>query len=125
MGMILKSFYRAAAWFGTGPNLTLIDAARSGDTAKVGKMLGVGADIHFNNEQPLRCAAVYRHKETTRLLLEAGADAHADNDGPIWCVEFSSLNVPVDSKEGDDYTEIIDMMKQSGPKPNSPSIRSP
>ena len=39
-----------------------------------------GANVHVNNDYPLRYASSYGHTEVVRLLLENGANVHANND---------------------------------------------
>ena len=61
----------------------LIEAAKTGKTEEVKKLLKAGADIHAERDQALRYAANNDHTETVKLLLERGADIHAQEDAAL------------------------------------------
>ena len=53
----------------------LFRTAHGGHTAIVALLLDRGANIHYENDRALVCAALYGHLETARLLLQRGATA--------------------------------------------------
>ena len=60
-------------------NLSLsLDAAYHGHTACCELLLDHGADVHYNEEMPLRWAASRGHLQTVALLLDRGADAWSE-----------------------------------------------
>jgi ankyrin repeat protein len=68
----------------------LIEAANSGDTAEVTKLIEAGANINIQDNTgatPLFRASFNRHLDTIKVLISWGADINIqDNDGltPIW-----------------------------------------
>jgi ankyrin repeat protein len=71
--------------------IKIIEAAASGHTDAVARLLAIGADIHADDEDdedrsrgaPLRAAATAGHTATVNLLLNFGAEVHApDREGP-------------------------------------------
>jgi ankyrin repeat protein len=86
MKSLLGCFYRAAAWAGVMDlNNVLELASRDGHTRHVEALLAAGADIHTDDDEPLRTAAWWGRTETVKLLLEAGANVHAkDNQALRW-----------------------------------------
>ncbi|KAJ1961047.1 hypothetical protein GGI12_003465, partial [Dipsacomyces acuminosporus] len=46
-------------------------------------LLAYGADVHVQNEEPLREAAERGHLEIIRLLLSAGSNVHVDDEAPL------------------------------------------
>lgn len=54
--------------------------ARYGDLKMIKKLANNGADIHVNQEAPLRLAARFGHIDVVRWLIENGADVRARNN---------------------------------------------
>lgn len=61
----------------------LLDIFKLGIQASAPDRQKLGANIHQNNDEPLRRAIASGHQMVAKLLLEAGADVHANNDEPI------------------------------------------
>src|ERR1044071_1884212 len=64
-------------------NADLIEAAKQGDTDKVRKLLGKGADVNakdLNGRTALMEAALWRRTETVKVLLDKGADVNAKDN---------------------------------------------
>jgi len=61
----------------------LRNAAREEYTEIVKVLLDAGADVHTGGDYVLRSAAVLGHTEIVKALLEAGADVHAWDDSPL------------------------------------------
>lgn len=56
------------------------DTAWLGLADKAGDLVRQGADIHANDDEPLRWASEGGHTEVVRQLLDLGADIHAKGD---------------------------------------------
>ena len=59
------------------PDISIHDAARDGNIEAVKQDLAAGTDVNANdflNLTPLRCAAVWAHREIVKLLINNGAD---------------------------------------------------
>lgn len=54
-------------------NETLVQAAREGNQASVKAMIALGANIHWQNELPLRQAALHGHHDVFKELYDSGA----------------------------------------------------
>src|SRR6185436_12998676 len=63
---------------------TITEAAKNGNLVGLKYLVDLGADIHTNNEQALRCSAANGHLELVKYLVNLGADIHADNDRSIY-----------------------------------------
>ena len=63
--------------------MDFIDACKHGSLDKVISLLDQGADIHTDNECPLRWSAYYGHLPVVQYLLEHGADIHATNNDAL------------------------------------------
>ena len=68
-------------WKAHAVNLKYI--GKRSDPKIIQMLLDNGADVHADDENPLRRAAVAGHTEIVKLLLEAGADVHADAENPL------------------------------------------
>lgn len=58
----------------------LPEAARQGNRRLVIRYLRAGADIHVQNDEPLRQALVTHQWRTVKLLIYRGANIHMDDD---------------------------------------------
>ena len=58
----------------------LIQAIKNNSIKKIQDLLDNGTDIHYNNDEPLLCAANKGNLKMVKLLLDNGADIHADDD---------------------------------------------
>jgi len=63
----------------------LIDAAINGNIETVKLFLDMGANIHADNNEALRCASEYGHTEIVKLLLNRGADVYIFDNCAIRC----------------------------------------
>lgn len=61
----------------------LNSGSRSGRLDHVMIAIGLAADLHFENEDPLITASYNRHLEVVKYLIEQGADIHAHDDYPL------------------------------------------
>jgi len=77
-------------------------AAVAGHTEIVKLLLEAGADVHVYDDSPLRSAAVAGHTEIVKLLLAAGADVHVYDDSPLRSA----------AREG--HTEIVKLLLAAG-----------
>ena len=64
-------------------NDDLVGAAKNGKRKLIKSLLAQGADIHFNEDLPLREAAYNGWPKTTMFLIKHGADIHACNESPL------------------------------------------
>ena len=53
---------------------------KDGDVMSVKNMVLKGADIHMDEEAPLRIAAEWGYLDITQFFIELGADIHVRND---------------------------------------------
>jgi len=60
-----------------------ITASEKGDVNGAQLALNAGADVHANNDEALRLAAMHGHAEGVRMLLAAGADVRASNNAAL------------------------------------------
>ena len=72
----------------------LRDAASSGNLETVLLLLNRGADLHAVDDSPLRLSALEGHLETVRFLLDRGADVHA-TDGHVLASVLSDRHAAV------------------------------
>ena len=89
MASLQASFYKVAAF------LALIDvtdefvnASVDGKTKTVKALLEAGANVHTQEDEALRWAALKGHTENVKAIIEAGADVHAENDQAQRWAEF-------------------------------------
>ena len=62
-------------------NCQLIQASRDGDLSQVKKLIKNGADVHTDDDHPLRCAAEGGHLEVVKYLVEeCEANVHARDE---------------------------------------------
>jgi len=54
-------------------NEALVQAAEEGDRAAVKAMIALGANLHWQNELPLRQAALHGHQDVFKELYDCGA----------------------------------------------------
>lgn len=59
-------------------------SALIGDHQYVSKLLLNGSDVHADNDYAIRMAARCGHLEVVQILLQYGANIQVDNDYPIW-----------------------------------------
>lgn len=58
----------------------LFEAAHDGNLAEVDRLIELGADVHYADDEPLKHAAANGHLEVVKRLIELGADVHAQDD---------------------------------------------
>lgn len=80
----METFHMMIDKWGDGRG-DLIDAilkqsAVCGECRAVGELISMGADIHQNDEEPLRLASRFGHAPSVRMLIRCGADVHALDD---------------------------------------------
>ena len=77
-------------------------ASHNGHTDIVKLLIDNGSDIHANNDQALHLASKYGHTDTVKLLIDHGADIHAINDNAL---RYATRN---------GHTDIVNLLKQYG-----------
>jgi ankyrin repeat protein len=84
-------------------NEKLIEAAATGQTEAVLRLLELGADIHADGDAALRSACLAGHFETVKLLLGEGADGRArDKDSPS--------DAPLHIAASGGHTRIVELL---------------
>lgn len=73
---ILKRFYNQK-------NSILLNSILNKELPLVIWSLKIGADIHYENDLPLRIASRSGFLEIVKYLIEAGADIHAENNAAL------------------------------------------
>ena len=81
-------------------------ASENGHTEIVKLLLDWGADIHADDDYALRWASEKGHTETAKLLLDRGADIHAKDD---YAIRWASHN---------GHTGIVKILKEYMKKEN-------
>ena len=75
-------------------NERFLEAARTGNLARVKEALAAGADLRTGHDYALKSASMNGHLEVIKYLLEAGADLHAWNDYAFrWACREGHLEV--------------------------------
>jgi len=63
-------------------------------------LIKAGANVHANDDEALRLASLYGHKDVVELLLKAGANVHAnDNEALRFATEKG-------------YKDIVELLKK-------------
>ena len=92
------------------PEISILDAAKGGNTALVKQHLDAGADVNVKGKDgwtPLGVAAWHDYKEIVELLLAKGADVNTMNlDGK------TTLDLAIGRK----HTETADLLRKHGAK---------
>jgi ankyrin repeat protein len=96
LGLLLISVPAGAA----PADVPLVDAVKTGDTERVGALIGQGADVNAaepDGTTPLHWAAYHERVEIARLLLAAGAVANVGNRYGVRPLSLASIsgNAPV------------------------------
>ena len=65
-------------------NMVLVTAVADRNAEVVIASLKNGANIHYNEDMPLRCAAYLGYVEIAELLLKNGANVHANGNEPLF-----------------------------------------
>jgi ankyrin repeat protein len=69
-------------------------ASEHGHLDMVKYLVGLGADVHVNDDEPIRVASEHGHVEVVEYLVELGADIHVRDDEPLrWASEKGHLPV--------------------------------
>ena len=66
-------------------NQAVIDASWQGSLSMVKLLIDSGADIHAQNNQAIIYASINDHLSIVELLIESGADIHAQNNQAMVC----------------------------------------
>ena len=62
----------------------LVNACKRGELDEVKRLIGCGADVHYDNDWSLRRACAKGHLELVKYLVgECGADIHVLDDWPL------------------------------------------
>jgi len=77
-------------------NLALVSAIAAKDAGAVSALLKDGADIHYNDDFPLRGAIYLGYRDIAELLLKSGANVHAVNEEPLYTAVCARDNAMVD-----------------------------
>jgi ankyrin repeat protein len=88
-------------------NYALVSAVANKNAAAVVASLKSGADIHYDEDFPLRAAAYLGYVEMVDLLLKNGANVHANGNEPL----FTAIRAR-------DYT-MIDLLLEKGASPQA------
>jgi len=80
----------------------LIYTSENGMTNEVKFLLNHGANVHVNNEQPLRWTSTGGYTEIVKLLLDHGADVHANND---YSLRWASIH---------GHTDVVKLLIDAG-----------
>lgn len=72
----------------------LLSASKQGHNKIIKLVLVSGADVHVNNDAPLRYACLKNQVRSVKLLIKHGADIHAENDEAlIYACKYGNLKV--------------------------------
>jgi ankyrin repeat protein len=77
-------------------NQALVAAIAAKDAAEVASLLKKGADIHDNDDFPLRGAIYLGYRDIAEVLLKNGANVHAVNEEPLYTAVCARDNAMVD-----------------------------
>ena len=103
----------------TAPNISLYDAAETGDIEAVKQHIAAGTDINqnsFSASPALYIASLEGHYEIAKLLLANGADVNLGFTVPE--VNGVALS-PLDSSTSQGHDKISDLLRQNGGKHGS------
>ena len=95
------------------PDISIHEAASSGNIEAVKKHLAAGADVNAKDGwewTPLHIAAGKSHKEIIELLIGKGADVNALNNKGDTPLDLAMPDSPFDS------TELADLLRKHGGK---------
>lgn len=94
-------------------NLALVTAIADRDVAMIGASLKNGADIHYNDDFPLRCAAYLGYVEIVDVLLQKGANVHANGNEPLFTAiktrDYTLINLLLE--KGASLQAVLDTRK--------------
>ena len=75
-------------------NDILKEVVKRGDLARVKTAVAEGANIHTDDDYPIKVASVYGHLEVVKFLMEKGAHVHSENFIAVqWAAEAGHLEV--------------------------------
>jgi ankyrin repeat protein len=94
-------------------NQALITAVTDRDAAAVTDCLKRGANIHCENDFPLRCAVYLGYTDMTELLLKNGANVHTDANEPLFIAIKARDNELIDLllSKGADLQAVLNTKK--------------
>jgi len=94
MDALIKNFIKETGYLSNTKKNFLQVCAAFGKTEFVKYLLDSGADVHRDDDAPLRWASEMGRTEVVKLLLDAGADVHAQNDAPLrWASERGCIKI--------------------------------
>jgi ankyrin repeat protein len=83
-GDIIKYLINSNVDVNTGDGKILnIFCSSSDDISTLNFLIDAKADIHMNNDCPLRCCIDSHHIHNAKLLLDANANVHVNNEEPL------------------------------------------
>ena len=94
---------------GKAPDISIHDAAESGNIEAVKQHLAAGADVNAKDESgwtPLHPATYSGHKEVVELLIANGANVNAKSKG------WTPLDIAIEFE----HTEIADILRKNEAK---------
>ena len=92
---------------GKAPDISIHDAAESGNIEAVKQHLAAGTDVNLGGgATPLHPATYSGHKEVVELLIGNGANVNAKSKG------WTPLDIAIEFE----HTEIADILRKNGAK---------